>query len=128
MFFTLLSACTVAALQTVGAFLVIAMVVAPGATAYLLTDRFGKLICLSVLIGTLSSAFGAYISYFLDGSTGAIIVLLQTLIFVIAFLFGPKHGLLANRRRSKEHIEAARQRSVVAAASRRNDSFKMGQH
>ena len=58
MFFTLLSACTVAALQTVGACLVIAMVVTPGATAYLLTDRFGRLIVISVALGatTASSA------------------------------------------------------------------------
>jgi len=103
MFFTLLSASTVAALQTVGAFLVIAMVVTPGATAYLLTDRFPRLIFISVLIGSISSAFGAYISYFLDGATGGIIVLLQTSIFVLAFVFAPKHGLLANRKRARDH-------------------------
>src|SRR5690554_1559519 len=69
-FFTLLSACTVAALQTVGAFLVIAMVVTPGATAYLLTDRFPRLISASVAIGAGTSFVGAYLSYFLDGATG----------------------------------------------------------
>ncbi len=100
LFFTLLSASTVAALQTVGAFLVIAMVVTPGATAYLLTDRFPRLIQLSVLIGTLSSAVGAYLSYFLDGATGGVVVLLQTGLFLLAFLFAPKHGILANRRRA----------------------------
>ncbi len=103
MFFTLLSASTVAALQTVGAFLVIAMVVTPGATAYLLTDRFPRLIAISVLIGTLSSAVGAYISFFLDGATGGIIVLLQTLVFAIAFVFAPKHGLLANKKTARDH-------------------------
>ena len=82
LFFTLLSACTVAALQTVGAFLVIAMVVTPGATAYLLTDRFPRLILISVAIGSLTSFFGAYFSYFLDGATGGIIIVLQTLIFL----------------------------------------------
>nr|MBA3516661.1 metal ABC transporter permease [Hyphomicrobiales bacterium] len=66
LFFTLLSASTVAALQTVGAFLVIAMVVTPGATAYLLTDRFPRLITISVAIGALTSFVGAYSSYFLD--------------------------------------------------------------
>lgn len=100
MFFTLLSACTVAALQTVGAFLVIAMVVTPGATAYLLTDRFPRLIALSVLIGALTSFIGAYASYFLDGATGGIIVVLQTLIFLGAFVFAPRHGLLAARRQA----------------------------
>jgi manganese/iron transport system permease protein len=99
LFFTLLSACTVAALQTVGALLVIAMVVTPGATAYLLTDRFPRLIAISVTIGATSSFVGAYLSYFLDGATGGVIVVLQTLLFLVAFVLAPKHGLLAARRR-----------------------------
>ncbi len=99
LFFTLLSAATVAALQTVGACLVIAMVVTPGATAYLLSDRFPHLLMISVAIGTLTSGVGAYVSYFLDGATGGVIVTLQTLIFLAAFIFAPKHGLLAARRR-----------------------------
>jgi manganese/iron transport system permease protein len=106
LFFTLLSASTVAALQTVGAFLVIAMVVTPGATAYLLTDRFPRLIVISVVIGTVTSFIGAYASYFLDGATGGVIVVAQTLIFLIAFVFAPKHGLLASRRRAREALEA----------------------
>lgn len=100
-FFTLLAASCVAALQTVGAFLVIAMVVTPGATAYLLTDRFGRLIVLSVAIGAGTSFAGAYLSYFLDGATGGVIVVLQTLIFLTAFLLAPRHGLLAARRRGR---------------------------
>lgn len=96
-FFVLLSACVVAAMQTVGAFLVIAMVVTPGATAYLLCDRFPRLIALSVAIGTVTSFVGAYLSYFLDGATGGIIVCLQTLVFLSAFVWAPKHGLLASR-------------------------------
>lgn len=100
LFFSLLSASTVAAMQTVGAFLVIAMVVTPGATAYLLTDRFPRLIVISVIIGVCSSFVGAYISYFLDGASGGCIVVLQTLIFILAFLFAPKHGLLAARRKA----------------------------
>ena len=106
-FFTLLSACTVAALQTVGAFLVIAMVVTPGATAYLLTDRFPRLIAISVAIGAATSVIGAYISYFLDGATGGVIVVLQTLLFLAAFFLAPKHGLLAARRRAAQAMEAA---------------------
>lgn len=105
-FFTLLAASTVAALQTVGAFLVIAMVVTPGATAYLLTDRFPRLILTSVAIGAVTSFTGAYASYFLDGATGGIIVVLQTLIFLIAFFFAPKHGMLAARRRARAALEA----------------------
>ncbi len=107
LFFTLLSACTVAALQTVGACLVIAMVVTPGATAYLLTDRFGRLIIISVILGVTTSFAGAYISYFLDGATGGVIVCLQTLLFLLAFFFAPKHGMLASRRRQRVAIEAA---------------------
>ncbi len=105
-FFTLLSASCVAALQTVGAFLVIAMVVTPGATAYLLTDRFPKLLMLSVAIGAGTSFVGAYLSYFADGATGGIIVTLQTLIFLGAFVFAPKHGYLAARRRAAAALEA----------------------
>lgn len=104
-FFTLLAACTVAALQTVGAFLVIAVVVTPGATAYLLTDRFGVLIVLSVAIGTLTSLAGAYLSYFLNGATGGIIVLLMTAVFLAAFLLAPKHGLLAARAKARAALE-----------------------
>jgi manganese/iron transport system permease protein len=101
-FFTLLSAATVAAMQTVGAFLVIAMVVTPGATAYLLADRFPRLILIAIAVGVLSSLIGAYLSYFLDGATGGIIVVLQTLVFLLAFVFAPKHGMLAARRRIRE--------------------------
>ena len=106
MFFTLLSASTVAALQTVGAFLVICMVVTPGATAYLLTDRFPRLLVIAVAIGSLTSFVGAYASYFLYGATGGIIVVLQTAIFLIAFFFAPKHGMLAARRRAAQALEA----------------------
>lgn len=106
-FFTLLAASTVAAMQTVGAFLVICMVVTPGATAYLLTDRFPRLLGIAVAIGSITSFTGAYASYFLDGATGGIIVVLQTLIFLIAFFFAPKHGLLASRRRAARAQEVA---------------------
>ncbi|HGV0030255.1 TPA: iron/manganese ABC transporter permease subunit SitC [Citrobacter freundii] len=101
LFFTLLSVSTVAALQTVGAFLVICLVVTPGATAWLLTDRFPRLLTIAVAIGSLTSFFGAWLSYWLDGATGGIIVVLQTLLFLLVFVFAPKHGLLANRRRAR---------------------------
>jgi manganese/iron transport system permease protein len=107
MFFVLLSASVVAAMQTVGAFLVIAMVVTPGATAYLLCDRFPRLLIVSVLIGAFCSFFGAYLSFFIDGATGGIIVCLMTLIFILAFIFAPKHGLIAARRRSITHVASA---------------------
>lgn len=104
-FFMLLSASVVAAMQTVGAFLVVAMVVTPGATAYLLCDRFPRLIMVSVLIGTVTSFVGAYLSFFLNGATGGIIVCLQTLIFLVTFLLAPKHGLLATRRKAAKSLK-----------------------
>ncbi|MGY3438113.1 MULTISPECIES: metal ABC transporter permease [unclassified Marinovum] len=106
-FFVLLSASCVAALQTVGAFLVVAMVVTPGATAYLLADRFPVLLVISVAIGALTSFLGAYISYFLDGATGGIIITLQTSVFLLAFFFAPKHGLLASRARAARSLDEA---------------------
>ena len=87
LFFSLLSACVVSALQTVGAILVIAMVITPGATAYQLTDKFRTLILIAGAIGVITGGFGVYLSYFLDGATGGIIVCLQTALFIIAFCF-----------------------------------------
>ncbi|WP_114800953.1 metal ABC transporter permease [Moraxella canis] len=98
LFFSLLSACVVSALQTVGAILVIAMVITPGATAYQLTDKFRALILIAGAIGVITSGFGVYLSYFLDGATGGIIVCLQTLLFIIAFLFSPKYGRFSQKR------------------------------
>lgn len=97
LFFTLLSAACVAALQTVGACLVIAMVITPGATAYLLTDKFHRLIIIAVGLGSVTSAAGAYASYFLDANPGGLIVTFQTLIFLIAFVFAPKYGLVTRK-------------------------------
>ena len=108
-FFTLLSACTVAVLQTVGAILVIAMVITPGATAYLLTDQFKKLLIIAVVLGAVTSSAGAYISYFLNGATGGMIVTLQTIVFMIAFFFAPKHGMLSARRRARRESAKLRQ-------------------
>ncbi len=102
LFFILLSASVVAAMQTVGAFLVIALVVTPGAIGYLLCDRFSFLILVSVSVGACTCFFGVYLSYFLDGATGGIIVTLQMVIFLITFLFAPKHGLIAARSRLKQ--------------------------
>jgi ABC-type Mn2+/Zn2+ transport system permease subunit len=93
----------VAALQTVGACLVVAMLVTPGATAYLLTDRFSKMLWLSSLMGVTTSLVGAYASYFFNGATGGCIVTLQTMLFLAAFIFAPKHGILAAKRRIKNH-------------------------
>jgi len=93
----LLSATAVAALQTVGALLVAAMLVTPGATAYLLTDRFGKMIFIATGTGVLCGMAGTYVSYYFNGSTGGCIVVLQTAVFLVVLVLAPKHGLLAAR-------------------------------
>ncbi|MBE9590543.1 metal ABC transporter permease [Moraxella sp. K127] len=98
LFFSLLSACVVSALQTVGAILVIAMVITPGATAYQLTDRFRPLILIAGFLGVTTSGLGVYLSYYLDGATGGVIVSLQTLCFVGAFLFSGKFGVLRRKK------------------------------
>jgi manganese transport system permease protein len=90
---SLLSLTAVAGLQTVGIILVVAMLVTPGATAYLLSDRFDHMMLIAMASGVFSSVMGTYISYHIDGSTGGCIVVLQTLLFVAAMFFAPKHGL-----------------------------------
>ncbi|HLQ85822.1 MAG TPA: metal ABC transporter permease [Salinisphaeraceae bacterium] len=108
LFFALLAAAIVAAMITVGAFLVIALIVTPGATAYLLCDRFPRLLGTAVVIGVLTSFVGAYASFFLDGATGGIIVSLQSALFLLAFVCAPKHGLIANRRKAAQALAAHR--------------------
>ncbi|MEB3311802.1 MAG: metal ABC transporter permease [Snowella sp.] len=95
---TLLSLTAVASLQTVGIILVVAMLITPGATAYLLCDRFDQMIGIALISGVFSSVVGTYLSYYLDGSTGGCIVVLQTLLFALAMIFAPKHGILAKRK------------------------------
>jgi ABC-type Mn2+/Zn2+ transport system permease subunit len=100
----LLSATAVAALQAVGAMLVVAVLVTPGATAYLLTDKFGPMLLIGSALGTVTSFVGAYASYFFDGATGGCIVTLQALIFILVLVVAPKHGLLAGRRAKQQRI------------------------
>ena len=96
---SLLSLTAVAGLQTVGIILVVAMLVTPGATAYLLCDRFDRMMLVAMISGVFSSVLGTYVSYHLDASTGGCIVVVQTLVFLIAMVFAPKHGILS---RTKE--------------------------
>jgi manganese/iron transport system permease protein len=90
----LLSLTIVASLKAVGIILVIAMLIAPGATAYLLTDSFERMLLIATAVATASAALGTVVSFHIDGATGACIVLIQALFFVSAFLFAPKRGLL----------------------------------
>ncbi len=96
---SLLSLTAVAGLQTVGIILVVAMLITPGATAYLLCDRFDRMMLVAMSSGVFSSVLGTYVSYHLDASTGGCIVVVQTLVFLIAMIFAPKHGILS---RTKE--------------------------
>lgn len=96
----LLSATIVAALQAVGIILTVAMLITPGCTAYLISDRFDRMMWIATGGAIFSSVAGTYISYFLNGSTGACIVLAQSLLFICALIFAPKHGLLASRVRA----------------------------
>tara|TARA_Y100001968_G_scaffold3728_2_gene3282 strand:+ start:2264 stop:3139 length:876 start_codon:yes stop_codon:yes gene_type:complete len=94
---SLLSITAVIGLQTVGIILVVAMLITPGATAYLLTDRFDRMITLAIISSIFSSLLGVYISFWLDIGTGATIVLVQTLIFLSAFLFAPRYGIFKSQ-------------------------------
>lgn len=97
MLLSVLALTTVTALQTVGIILVVAMLVTPGATAYLLSDRFDKMLMYSVATSVLSCFFGTYASYYLDASTGGCIVVLMTLLFTAAMLFSPKYGIVSQK-------------------------------
>ena len=66
----------------------------------MLTDKFPTLLIFSVLIGCVTSFLGAYLSFFIDGATGGIIVILQTVIFLISFFIAPKHGFFSGRKKS----------------------------
>ena len=100
----LLSATAVAALMTVGALLVVAMLITPGATSYFLTDRFSRMLGISAMIGIITAAISAYASYFANGSTGGCIVTLQAIVFVVCLMIAPKHGILIRRRREREEV------------------------
>lgn len=94
---SLLSLAIVTSLQAVGIILVVAMLVTPGAVGFLLADRFGRMMLVAVGAAVFSCLAGVYGSFFLNGSTGSCIVLVQGLLFALALVFAPKRGLLANR-------------------------------
>jgi ABC-type Mn2+/Zn2+ transport system permease subunit len=103
---SLLSVTIVVSLKAVGIILVIAMLVTPGCIAYLLTDRFDRMLIVATAAAVGSSLAGVYVSFFLNASTGACIVLVQVLVFILAVAFAPKHGLLQWRRRAGAGVEA----------------------
>lgn len=93
----LLALTAVVALQAVGVVLVVAMLIIPGATAHLLTDRFGRMLLLAPTLSAVCAVVGSYLSYHLDTATGAMIVLTQGVLFALVYLLAPRHGLLGRR-------------------------------
>jgi manganese/iron transport system permease protein len=93
----LLALTIVASLKAVGIILVIAMLIGPGATAYLLTDSFERMLLIATAVALTSAFIGTIVSFHIDGATGACIVLTQALIFAAAFLFAPKQGVFRRR-------------------------------
>ncbi|MDJ0313462.1 metal ABC transporter permease [Arthrobacter sp. H35-D1] len=105
----LLALTSVVALQAVGVVLVVAMLIIPGATAYLLTDRFGRMLVLAPVISAVCAVVGLYASYYLDAASGGMVVLSQGAAFLVVYLFSPRHGLISAR------VTAAKRRKLVAA-------------
>jgi manganese transport system permease protein len=105
----LLALTVVVALQAVGVVLVVALLVTPGATAYLLTDRFGRMLWISPLVATACGVVGIFASYWLDTSTGGTVVVTLGVAFGVAYLCGPRHGLVATR------VARARRRRLARA-------------
>ncbi|MEW9675938.1 metal ABC transporter permease [Lentibacillus sp. L22] len=103
----LLTMVTVASLQTVGVILVVAMLITPASTAYLLTNRLSTMIVLSSLFGAVSAMVGLYFSFVYNLSSGAVIVLVTTLLFILAFIFAPKQGILWRFIRTHKNRTAA---------------------
>ncbi|HLR21613.1 MAG TPA: metal ABC transporter permease [Tissierellaceae bacterium] len=93
----LLTLVTVASLQTVGVILVVAMLITPAATAYLLTTKMNRMIALSALIGSASAIIGLYFSFEYNLTSGSVIVLTTTFFFILAFLFAPRQGFVWNK-------------------------------
>ncbi len=101
----LLSIVIVTALKVVGIILIIALLIAPGAIGYLMTDRFDAMLFYAVAAATISSVLGIVISFVLDSAPAPTIVLVLMFIFVLVFLFAPVHGLIGGRRARRTAVE-----------------------
>lgn len=93
----LLAITAVVALQVVGIILVVAMLIIPGATAHLMTDRFATMLIIAPTLSATCSVVGIYASYWLDASSGGLVVLAQGLVFFTVFLLHPRRGVLGQR-------------------------------
>ncbi|MGV8913263.1 MAG: metal ABC transporter permease [Rhodoglobus sp.] len=105
----LLALTSVVALQAVGVVLVVALLIIPGATAYLLTDRFSRMLVIAPALSALAAIVGLYLSYYLDTASGGMIVLVQGCVFALVYLFSPKQGLIGKQ------VGASRRRRMLAA-------------
>lgn len=103
----LLALTAIVALQVVGVILVVAMLIIPGATAYLLTDRFGRMLVIAPIMSAASSVIGIYLSYWIDASSGGLVVVVQGAVFALVYLFSPRHGLIGKRLRTRRRRHAA---------------------
>ncbi|WP_291794643.1 metal ABC transporter permease [Brevibacterium sp.] len=103
----LLALTAVAALQAVGVVLVVAMLIIPGAAAHLLTDSFPRMLLLASGISVAAAVLGLCVSYWADASSGGTVVLAQSVMFALAYLFGPAHGLIPGMLRARRTTAAA---------------------
>ncbi|RVW00456.1 metal ABC transporter permease [Rhodococcus spongiicola] len=108
----LLALTAVVALQAVGVVLIVAMLIIPGATAYLLTDRFGRMLVIAPILAAVCSVVGLYASYHLDTASGGMVVLAQGIAFAMVYLFSPRHGLVGTRLTARRR-RLARRRAVL---------------
>ncbi|ASN38126.1 hypothetical protein CGQ24_03240 [Arthrobacter sp. 7749] len=111
----LLALTSVVALQAVGVILVVAMLIIPGATAHLLTDRFGRMLLIAPLISVSCAVIGLYVSYYLDTASGGMIVLTQGAVFALVYLFSPTQGLLGRKIVRSLRRDAASSKHEAAA-------------
>ena len=112
----LLAVTAVVALQVVGVILVVAMLIIPGATARLLTDRFSRMLLIAPTLSVAASALGILLSYWLDAASGGLIVLVQGTLYALVHLLAPRYGLLA-RGRARRGGRAERRGSPGAVPS-----------
>lgn len=119
----LLALTAVTALQVVGVVLVVAMLIIPGASAYLLTDRFGRMLIIAPALSAAAGVVGLYVSYYSDTSPGGMIVLTQGVIFAFVYLFSPAHGVFTARLRArgKGEPETSEPTAQAAGAPRSGD-------
>ncbi|MCZ4614790.1 metal ABC transporter permease [Rhodococcus qingshengii] len=102
---------SVVALQAVGVVLVVAMLIIPGATAYLVTDKFSRMLVIAPVVSAVCAITGIYVSYYLDTASGGMVVMTQGIVFALVYLFSPSQGVIAKwtsqRRRTRAEYSAA---------------------